>query len=175
MSVRRTRLVASVVGRSVDAVTRTVEHGTDGADVVEVRIDGLANAGEADLRQLRDASDRPVILTCRSRAEGGSFEGSESERLSLLERGARAGFDYIDVEIAALEKAFPKGNAHLILSHHDFDGLPRDPGALVEKALEMGADVVKLAARVSSLDEAWTLASMGDAVQIGRASCRERV
>ena len=164
-SVTRTRLVASVVGRSVEAVARTVEHGTDGADVVEVRLDGLANAGAADLRQLRDASDRPVILTCRSRAEGGSFAGRESERLSLLERGASAGFDYIDVEIAALEKGFPKGNANLILSHHDIDGLPRDPSVLVEKAIEMGADVVKLAARVSSLDEAWTLASMGDAVR----------
>ena len=168
MSVERTRLVASVVGRSVDAIARTVEHGTDGADVIEIRLDGLANVGNADLERLRDATDRPVILTCRSRAEGGSFEGAESadsERLALLERGASAGFDYIDVEIAALEKAFPKGNAILILSHHDFDGLPRDPGALMEKAIEMGADVIKLAARVSSLDEAWTLASMGDDVR----------
>ncbi len=165
MNVRRTRLVASVVGRSVDAVARTVEHGTGGADVVELRVDGLADVGDAELRQLRRAIDRPVILTCRSRGEGGLFEGPESERLALLECGASAGFDYIDVEIAALEKAFPKGNANLILSHHDFDGLPREPGALVEKAIELGADVVKLAARVSSLDEAWTLASMGDDVR----------
>ena len=165
MSVRRTRLVASVVGSSVDAVARTVEHRTDGADVVELRVDGLTNVGDAELGQLRGAIDRPVILTCRSRAQGGSFAGPESERLALLEYGASAGFDYIDVEIAALEKAFPKGNAKLILSHHDFDGLPRDPGALVARAIELGADVVKLAARVSSLDEAWTLASMGDDVR----------
>ena len=168
MTVRQTRLVASVAGTSVDGIARTVEHGTDGADVVELRIDSLANVDDADLETLRGAIDRPVILTCRSRDEGGAFPGpesAESERLALLARGASAGFDYIDVEIAALEKEFPKGNAKLILSHHDFDGLPRDPSALVRKAVALGADVIKLAARVSSLDEAWTLANIGNEVR----------
>lgn len=165
MTVRKTRLVASVTGTSVDAIARTVDNGTDGADIVELRIDSLTHVDDAALETLRGAIDRRVILTCRSRVEGGSFPGPESERLALLERGARAGFDYIDVEISALEKEFPKGNAALILSHHDFDGLPRDPNALVAKAVALGADVVKIAARVRSLDEAWALADIGDAVR----------
>lgn len=159
------KLVASVMGHSVSSMERIARQLPEGADIVELRLDGLTDPDAADLATLARALTRPAIVTCRAKTEGGSFAGTDSERLSLLERAAAMGFDYVDVELAALERPFSKGDAKLILSHHDFTGLPRDGARLMDEALALDADVVKLAARVSSLDEAWSLAAMGDAVK----------
>lgn len=163
-----TLLVGAVAAHSVESLVRMAARGTRGADVVEVRLDAVAGVTEKDLTTIRAATDAPMILTCRCREQGGAFTGSESERLALLARGGSLGFDYIDVEIAAvasIDEPFAKGDAELILSHHDFDGLPAEPEALVTQAVELGADIVKIAARVSSLDEVWPLAAMGELVR----------
>lgn len=164
----RARLIGAVSAESVERLVHIVTNGTRGADLVELRVDGLASFSHDDLVRLRDVTVMPTILTCRRRDEGGAFAGSERDRLDLLERAASLGFDYVDVEIAALEetgRTFARGEAKLILSHHDFQALPKDASRLVARALELGADVVKLAARVRSLDEAWTLAALGEEVR----------
>lgn len=160
-----TLLVGAAAADSVESLVRLVAHGTRGADVVEVRVDALPSLRERDLRSIRAAAAAPMIFTCRCREQGGEFAGPESERLALLARAATLGFDYVDVEIAALNEPFAKGDAKLILSHHDFEGLPADPRALVTQAVALGADIVKIAARVRSLDEVWRLAALGELVR----------
>ena len=73
----------------------------------------------------------PVIVTCRPRWEGGFFDGSEDDRLALLRRAWEAGAEYVDVEHAApFAPAFLTSTQgrRLVLSMHDFDGVPRDLG-----------------------------------------------
>ena len=161
MGVLNTKLIASVSASSTDELVRLASRGCEGADLIELRVDGI---DRPDLARLRKNVDGLTVLTCRSAKEGGAFEGSESNRLALLENATKIGFDYVDIEIDALRERPPESSAKLILSHHDFDGLPKEPErvSLIVSALELGADVVKIAARVTSLAEAVELARLGE-------------
>src|SRR5262249_6434094 len=95
-------------------------------------------------------------VTARSRAEGGRFDGSETERLELLVRALDLGVEWVDVEWAA----WPEARAALdpsrtIVSRHDFDGVP--PPADVERffreARDSGAALGKLAVTPRTLRE----------------------
>lgn len=112
-----------------------------GADIVELRADCIddADAVEQLLNALREI---PYIVTVRSAAEGGSWKGDEGERLALIERLAALSPDYLDIE---WKSGFnpPAGEYKLILSHHDFSGMPNDLDAVFDQMCVLKPDVVK--------------------------------
>jgi len=130
------------------------------ADVVELRLDGVRDidvAGALAGRRTR------VIVTCRPRREGGAFDGSEAERLGFLEQAARQGADYVDVEWGA--EVAPilalRAGRGIVLSSHDFGGVPAD---LVERYRAMrgtGAEVVKIAVTAHALVDNLPLLAFG--------------
>jgi 3-dehydroquinate dehydratase type I len=98
------------------------------ADLVELRIDRMPNA---EMKRLLAARRIPVIVTNRSRQEGGGFAGTEEERVALLTEAVRLGADYVDIEAATdpalkakLITALAGGATRLIISWHDFSGTP---------------------------------------------------
>jgi 3-dehydroquinate dehydratase/shikimate dehydrogenase len=108
---------------------------------VEIRLDLLAgDAGdpaEAAGAILETAREHglSVVLSCRRRNDGGSWQGGEESRLSLLERALRAGVAYLDLEeepappysgVRRLEQRAERVGARLIGSLHDFRHIPRD-------------------------------------------------
>jgi len=158
-----TRLVVSLRATSEDELVRAARAGAARADVVELRIDGIDHPNLERLRALGRGFGKPVLLTCRSAREGGAFSGTEEARLALLERAVGLGFEYVDVEIDSLSAPFPRGSeTKLVLSHHDFHTLPVELDSKVARALELGADVVKIAAPVSSLEASLRLARAGE-------------
>ena len=137
-----------------------------GADVVELRADlfddprpeGLVAA----LGQLR-AAGRPILLTVRSAAEGGT--PWPDDRRAALYAAGMALVDAVDVEIASrdlaadvLSRARTAGRL-VILSAHDFRATPSRDGLLdlVERARTLGADLPKLATRTATIDDLRTL------------------
>ena len=89
-----TLVVACVQGQPGEA--------TQGADVIEFRLD-LCEDG-ADIAAMLDACSLPAIVTCRSREEGGLFEGDEEARISLYREALKASRPprYIDIEHESL-------------------------------------------------------------------------
>lgn len=139
-----------------------------GADMLELRLDHLAG-WTADsirglLRAVRAAFPGPMIATCRLAAEGGHYAGDEPARIELLRLAAREGADFIDLEYQswrALPEAVRAGlqtdlgrGGKLILSRHDFERTPADPGAIFAELLATPADVVKLACRADAPTDA---------------------
>lgn len=161
-----TRLVVSVRPAPEEDLARAA---LARADMVELRIDGIDPLGAERLERLRELGrklEKPLLLTCRSASEGGSFAGTEKERLSILERAIALRFDYVDIEVDALAGPVDgAGETRLVLSHHDFDRLPENLEGIVDRALALRADVVKIAARVDSLEGALRLARAGDRVR----------
>jgi 3-dehydroquinate dehydratase/shikimate dehydrogenase len=155
-----TEIVASVLETSTEQMIRALPEGTVGADLIELRVDAIR---EPDLERLRAATRMPVILTCRSPREGGLYRGTEEARLSLIRRALELGFDYVDVEVSSWTQELRRTRtiSKLILSHHAFDAYPEDPQSIVERAVELGADVVKLAVQTSSLIDCLRLAAVG--------------
>jgi 3-dehydroquinate dehydratase / shikimate dehydrogenase len=121
------------------------------ANLVELRLDTVA---DPDVTGALAGRTGRVIVTCRAAWEGGHFRGSEEQRLRLLEQAWAAGADFVDVEWAARDAApwiaRTKGE-RLVLSVHDFSGVPRDLAALHRAMQQSSAAVVKIAVTASSL------------------------
>ena len=159
-------------GDEVDAaLRRAADTAAAGARLIEWRIDELASEPSAAsaTRRLVDESPIPSIVTCRTRSEGGGFDGSDELRGALLATvvGADHPPRYVDIELAAfersrtlravLEAALDSGrdrdvHTSLILSAHDFDRRPKD---LLQKVQRMVSEpmcaVIKVAWHARSL------------------------
>jgi 3-dehydroquinate dehydratase/shikimate dehydrogenase len=121
------------------------------ADLLELRLDTVR---DPDVDAALAGRTKPVIATCRARWEGGHFEGSEEERLGLLEKAWQQGAEFVDLEFAARDRApWAASGARVILSHHDFGGVPADLAGRHRAMAASGAAVVKLAVTPSRLSD----------------------
>ena len=96
----------------------------------------------------------PSSSRAARRWEGGYFSGSEDERLMLLRRAWDLGAEYVDVEHAAPFAPLFLTNTlgrRVVLSLHDFAGVPRDLGGRVAAMRETPAEVIKVAVATARL------------------------
>ena len=97
-----------------------------GADIVELRIDGLTSPD--DVIELVEGSILPCIVTCRPVWEGGQSRLTDDDRVSLLEAGAAGSTRYIDVELKTVQSVASAAELPvwrpLIVSAHDFIDRP---------------------------------------------------
>ena len=141
-----------------------------GADIVELRLDSVADPDVA--AALADRKS-PVIVTCRPEWEGGAFKDSEAERRRILECALQQGAEYVDVEVKATfatDLIAATGGKRIVLSTHNFEGVPID---LIERVRAMraaGAEIVKVAVMAHSLSDSLHLLQLeraGNTVLIG--------
>lgn len=164
-----------------------------GADLIEFRVDDFftgehdTHAAENQARQLAaliSQSPLPCIITCRTGAEGGHYDGPEDARIALFEHLARAPGKgqhpprYIDVEQASYARSAnlrqkvnlalniqggvgpttPDSPTSLILSLHDTHARPAD---LLRRLADMyaapAASIVKVAYQARSLRDSLEL------------------
>jgi 3-dehydroquinate dehydratase-1 len=136
-------------------------------DIIEARLD-LAAAGEpAMLPDLRpffspcrqiEESGSPVLATIRLVADGGRWT-VDAERLPWFDEALTVA-SWVDIEVDSKIAADVINRAHArgrraIVSHHDFAGTP-EIGTLNEiigRARALGADIVKIATLVETLDD----------------------
>ena len=127
------------------------------ADLVELRLDGVT---DLDVAGALEGRRRPVIVTCRPAWEGGRFTGGEEERLRVLANAIRLGAEFVDVEWRADRSGLPHGErTRLILSHHDFEGVPADLPARVRAMQGERAEVVKVSVMARRVGDCLTLRS----------------
>ena len=176
-----TLIAASIAVHSDEEVGEAISRGADaaksGAQLIEWRIDGLAEHDDAihGVRRLVRESPVPCIVTCRPTWEGGEYEGDEQTRISLLEALATSESPeerprYVDLELKSLQRSanlrqkallavdHPQQardvQTGLILSSHDFDGRPAD---LLQRIEAMTNDPACKVIKV-----AWTARSLRD-------------
>ena len=132
-----------------------------GADLVELRLDSVS---DPDVAGALAGRRTPVIVTCRPAWEGGAFKGSENERLKILTDALQQGADYVDVEFKAGFHDLMRltGGKRLVLSSHDFSGVPSDLKDRVQAMREVGAEVVKVAVLARTLSDNLRLLELRD-------------
>jgi len=135
------------------------------ADLIELRLDSVSDPNAAGALAGRD---RPVIVTCRPTWEGGQFAGSEEERKRLLADALALGAEYVDLEWRAGfdDLIAQRAGRGIVLSSHDFEGVPGDLPARLHAMRSTGAEVVKLAAKTHTLSDCVPLLDIG--AQAGR-------
>jgi len=121
-----TRLVATVIVRRIEDCAQLLVDPPAGVDDLELRIDALEHPSPNDVTALLELPRSiPVIVTCRAVAHGGSYKGSEADRLNLLITAARAGADMIDVEDNCLSELPTDLPCDIVASCHLSRFLPR--------------------------------------------------
>lgn len=124
------------------------------ADLVELRLDTLADPDVAGALAGRLG---PVIVTCRPVWEGGHFAGSEESRLRMLHQAWLQGAEYVDIEFAAASGAVWATGERVIISTHDFTGVPADLATRYRAMHAAGAGVVKVAVTATKLTDTLAL------------------
>lgn len=108
----------------------------------ELRLDLMKSF---DLPRLVNESPCQLIITCRSRREGGAFEGSEAERHEILNQAMNLNCAYVDVEWDDVAKIRERRRTttRLIASRHWHHHMPATLWPFYE-SLRKQADAVKL-------------------------------
>lgn len=131
-------------------------------DLAELRADRLqepdaevvARAPAEIARVAGDGAAPACILTVRRPADGGSWAGSEEDRLRFIEHAlADGGFDYVDLELDLagtdagdrLRRQALAAGTRVIRSVHDFDGMPADLGELYGRLGARREEIPKIA------------------------------
>ena len=151
-------LCATVTGATMEELRANRDRASS-ADLVELRLDSVARPDVAGALAGRTT---PVIVTCRPTSEGGWFDGADEERRRILTAALDGGAEFVDVEwragFADLIRAHD--GRRIVLSMHDFEGVPSDLEDRYRAMRATGADVVKVAVRVDGLSETLGLAAL---------------
>ncbi len=180
------RICATLAVPSLDRLRTMASSAiSQGADLIELRLDHLRRLPEAEELRWCRGLGVPVIVTIRRPCDGGRYSGSEETRAFLL-RGLAGTCDYIDLELRSardqLVREITDKGSKVLVSHHDLDGTPPDQELLsvLGRARAVGAHVSKIATFVNSPKDVLRLLAlpllvsptvvvpMGDKGRIGR-------
>src|ERR1044071_3983121 len=153
-------LCETVTGESMADLVAARDGAITG-DMVELRLDGVKGL---DVAAALSGRRTPVIATCRPRWEGGRFDGSEAERRAILGQALAGGAEFVDVEWRArFDDLVRRAPDRIILSSHDFDGVPHDLADRARAMRAVGATTIKVAITPRRLSDTLPL------IEIGRA------
>ena len=159
MSLRRPALCATLTAsRTADLCAQRDR--VTGADMVELRLDTVA---DPDVAAALAGRRLPAVVTCRAGDEGGLFRGSEDERRRILRAALDLGAEFVDLEWRHGFDAWirERDGRGIVLSQHDFSGVPSDLEARIEAMLATGAEIVKVAVMATRLSDCARLAAIG--------------
>ena len=161
------KLCATVTADTTAELRRRRDQVTD-AELVELRLDTVQDPSAAAALAGRR---RPVIVTCRSKEQGGQFKGSEEERRAVLSEALALGAEYVDLEWrgSCADLIQQTGGQRIVLSHHDFNGVPNDLEQISQAMLSTGAEVVKLAVTTPRLSDNIRLRAVGHNTRVPMA------
>jgi len=150
------KLVLSHKSTSFAALARQAEAHAAGAELIELRLDGLPAPSEAELRALIQRLEKPVIVAAHGPEAFGEFRGADSERLELLRMAARAGAGFVDVELrlASALGGLPP-SCRRIVSQHELRRTPEEPAKLLRELRLLAGEhgLVKLVAHAECAED----------------------
>lgn len=139
-------VMESTVQRTANAL-RKLE--LENPDFVEIRFDAMKSA--SSISEIREATDRPLIATNRSRGQGGFFCGTEEMRMKTLTQAAEDAFDYVDLEMNTKDvtktvRQFKQRGAGVIVSYHNRNGTPTERAleSILQREKGAGGDICKI-------------------------------
>ncbi len=157
------RICVPVCERYARDLPQAIARAAQVADIIELRLDYLEpaelEATMRDLPQLLRACAHPVILTLRSREQGGHCELNIDERFAFWRNyfsrdDARA--DFADIELDLVFGCMKEQKldwSRVICSHHDFVGVPQDLEKIYERMVATPARILKIAVQADEITD----------------------
>lgn len=132
---------------------------TAAGDLIEVRVDALPTIDIEKLKEIIDQATKPILLTLRSKEQGGEWVGSVDEMEKQLLQLAQLNPDYIDIEqtlpssfIEEIQKKY--ADIKIVLSYHNFDSTPKDLEGILDSMRRTTADLYKVVTTANSTIDA---------------------
>ncbi len=133
----------------------------EGSDLAELRFDYAKNLDFEskflyDFISAAKSRNKPIIITNRTKEEGGAFCGSEDERMAILKKAIELGADYIDIECSADKSSIKnlissKKNTKVIVSYHNFNETPNNLKGVYSDIKKLNPDMIKIATSANSV------------------------
>ncbi|HOI77521.1 MAG TPA: shikimate dehydrogenase [Methanofastidiosum sp.] len=156
-------ITASIMPSSQKESITLLEKALDKGELAEIRIDLIT---DLNLLEISNKFDKKrIIVTNRKKDEGGSFEGSESERISSLIEALKIGFGFIDIESSSidslhnliLKKREYNSKTNIIISYHNFEETPQNLKEILWHMENQGHDIIKIAAYAKDISDNLTI------------------
>ena len=181
----------SIAESTPTKVLSTLRKALQKSDYAEIRFDFLTPSDVPKAVQLTKKYHKRCVFTLRPKTEGGKFQGSEKERISILKLIAEYNPYFIDVEYSVASKNkdllnyIKKTKTKILVSWHDFAKTP-SLSTLSEKHQKMKkiSDHIKIVTTSKSIRDTATILSlykkqssgliafaMGDFGRISRILC----
>lgn len=146
-------LCVSIMAKDNEDALRKMAKAAPYADLYELRLDAFK---EFDLPLLVNAATKPLLITYRSKKEGGLGTAPYRIRLQYLTEAISLGVEYVDLEYSIpLEYRAPllnnRGHSKIIMSKHLRNATPR-PATLrqwLQKLVATGADIIKIVTKAN--------------------------
>ena len=166
---KRTLLAVPITAADTASARQQIRSAqTAGVDILEFRLDLMASA---DWAALLAETSLPVIATVRPTDQGGRFDGSQEERLALLQKIAQARPAFIDFEwphfvdspkareaISSITcNTIGADKPALIMSFHDFEKVPGNLNDIVSAMTDTPAAIVKIVCFANSIQDNFCL------------------
>ena len=144
------RVCVPVCAKSFTEMEQACRRASEFADVIELRLDCLEKL-DFEIETFANKLSRPIILTLRPIEQGGYRVLGRSEREAFWERNFKADCLY-DIEAdLALTSSFDW--PRVIVSHHDFSGVPDDLEQIYEQLAASPAQIVKIAVQANDITD----------------------
>ena len=117
------KICTVVTGNTINKFLANLAKAQKLSSFVELRVDFINNLQLDDIEIIKENTYQKSIFTCRARNEGGNFQKSEQNRISIIKEALKLGFDYVDIELSAIRnlKSLKKSSkTKIICSYHDF-------------------------------------------------------
>jgi 3-dehydroquinate dehydratase-1 len=125
------RICGSIGGKGVGSLRAHIRKAFSlGADYIEIRFDSLNTSDIEHAMRIAESSKDRAIFTLRSVQEGGKFDGTENERIEILEKLCIARPMLLDVEYRTIKNNdyladfLASHQTPVLVSWHDFKRTP---------------------------------------------------
>jgi len=130
-----------------------------GADLVELRLDAIADLGPGTIRHLAKSLGEHTIATMRSPGQGGAQRRGRSPHSAVMREICGHRFAYVDLELEeddaeldALARVAHDRGTKVIVSHHFAEAVDIHRTSEVLEACAARGDIAKVVAPVDDLD-----------------------
>lgn len=159
----RMAIAVTVTGKNIDEIKQQIIQANKySIDLLEWRIDVSLSLGycakSQDFIEIAKFSTFPIILTYRTKVEGGAMIFNQQLYESIYQWAVNAGFEYLDIEFThwqKFERAIDDWQkvSTIIVSQHNFSQIPQKLENTLKIMGETRADIIKFAGMSHSLSD----------------------
>ncbi len=143
-----------IIAKDTDEAFEKIARASTLADMLEIRLDMMDTF---DLHEIIKAASKPVLVTYRSKKEGGKGIEDPAARTDYILTAIKKGADLVDVELSLPRRWREKildteGRSRIVISTHINDGTPSqlDLEKIFKDCADTHSDIVKIVTRAET-------------------------